>query len=163
MQLCLVRDVLLLTTLGAVPGLLAASADDPNATCLECHAQEGIEGTLKGGSTFPVFVDSGHWAGSVHGQGGLSCVDCHADQSSIPHPEVTEKTRRDITLRYYTVCQVCHEENYKKELDSIHQKSLASGNKEAAVCTDCHNPHTQTRITDAATGKVLPEGPREDS
>ena len=157
MNLRLARDLVLTLTFGVGAGLGATTAlalDDPNATCLECHGQEGIEGTLRGGGSFPVLVDPKAWAGSVHGQSGLSCVDCHAAQSQIPHPDVTEKTRRDLTLRYYTVCQVCHEENYKKQLDSIHQKTVASGNKEAAVCTDCHNPHTQTRITEASTGKV---------
>ncbi|MCL5612033.1 MAG: hypothetical protein M1485_05695, partial [Chloroflexi bacterium] len=44
-----------------------------------------------------------------------------------------------------------------KVLDSVHQKALAGGNFNAAVCTDCHNPHQQTRITDKTTGALLPE------
>jgi predicted CXXCH cytochrome family protein len=33
--------------------------------------------------------------------------------------------------------------------DSIHQKALESGNTIAPACTDCHNPHTQTKLIDA--------------
>jgi predicted CXXCH cytochrome family protein len=42
-------------------------------------------------------------------------------------------------------------------LDSVHQKALAGGNFNAAVCTDCHNPHQQTRLTDKQTGALLPD------
>lgn len=35
------------------------------------------------------------------------------------------------------------------------KKSLAAGNKNAAVCADCHNPHTQQKLTDDL-GKLLP-------
>jgi hypothetical protein len=34
---------------------------------------------------------------------------------------------------------------------------IAAGNKNAAVCSDCHNPHTQRKIT-GEDGKLLPEG-----
>jgi formate-dependent nitrite reductase cytochrome c552 subunit len=40
-------------------------------------------------------------------------------------------------------------------LDSVHQRAFAAGNKNAAVCTDCHNPHTQNRLTDKNTGHLL--------
>ncbi|MEJ1644175.1 hypothetical protein SMA60_28565, partial [Escherichia coli] len=38
---------------------------------------------------------------------------------------------------------------------SVHQNALAAGNTDAAVCTDCHNPHTQKRLTNPDTGKLL--------
>jgi nitrate/TMAO reductase-like tetraheme cytochrome c subunit len=60
-------------------------------------------------------------------------------------------------MQLYTVCQKCHQEQYDQTLDSIHQKQLAGGNNNAAICTDCHNPHTQTRLTDPTTGTLLPE------
>jgi nitrate/TMAO reductase-like tetraheme cytochrome c subunit len=40
-------------------------------------------------------------------------------------------------------------------LDSVHQRALAGGDTNAAVCTDCHNPHEQTRITNKDTGEIL--------
>lgn len=46
-------------------------------------------------------------------------------------------------------------EQYQKTLDSVHQRALAAGNNNAAICTDCHNPHTQARLTDKTTGDLL--------
>ena len=60
-------------------------------------------------------------------------------------------------MEMYTTCQDCHAKQYNQTLDSVHQKALAAGNTNAAICTDCHNPHTQAQITDQATGKILPE------
>jgi nitrate/TMAO reductase-like tetraheme cytochrome c subunit len=98
-------------------------------------------------------IDSSHFAQSAHQ--GLACTDCHADISSFPHPELQAQTLRDFSLQMYTLCQGCHEEQYTKTLDSVHMRAVAGGNTNAAICTDCHNPHTQPIITDQ-TGALLP-------
>jgi nitrate/TMAO reductase-like tetraheme cytochrome c subunit len=85
----------------------------------------------------------------------IACVDCHSNITSFPHPEVTASSPRDFSLEMYPICQQCHVEQYQKVLDSVHQTGLAAGNINAAVCTDCHNPHTQTRLTDKDSGKLL--------
>jgi hypothetical protein len=108
-----------------------------------------------GKETFPVSVDSSAFAGSVHGQAGLSCTDCHTDITEYPHPEVAASGRRDLTLKLYTSCKECHEDKYKLTLDSVHQRALAAGNRGAAVCTDCHDPHAQAKIT-GEDGRLLP-------
>jgi hypothetical protein len=41
--------------------------------------------------------------------------------------------------------------------DSIHKQAMDAGNPNAPVCTDCHNPHTQTRLKDKETGVRLEE------
>ncbi len=64
---------------------------------------------------------------------------------------------RDYTIANYTSCETCHEEQFKKQLDGVHLKAIAAGNKNAAVCSDCHNPHAQKKIT-GDDGKLLPEG-----
>ena len=92
-------------------------------------------------------VDKAAWEASVHGSMGLGCTDCHADIKEYPHPDLGDRSSRDLTLRLYTSCQQCHEDQFKKTLDSVHQKALAAGHKGAAVCADCHNPHTQKKIT----------------
>jgi nitrate/TMAO reductase-like tetraheme cytochrome c subunit len=68
---------------------------------------------------------------------------------------VTASSPRDFSLEMYPICQQCHAEQYQKVLDSVHQTALAAGNMNAAVCTDCHNPHTQTRLTNKDTGELL--------
>ncbi len=127
-----------------------------NETCLACHQKEGMS-TQIGGQTLPLTIDTNKFSASVHGTEQIACVDCHTDITGFPHPEVTASSPRDFSLKMYPTCQQCHNDQYQKTLDSVHQTALAAGNTNAAVCTDCHNPHTQTRLTDKSTGKLLPE------
>jgi nitrate/TMAO reductase-like tetraheme cytochrome c subunit len=134
------------------PGQIEPSA---NSDCLYCHGKEGMSMTLPSGEVSSLTIDPGHFAGSIHN--GLACTDCHTGISGYPHPKFDQQTQRDITMKWYTSCQKCHAEQYNKTLDSVHQRALAGGNTNAAVCTDCHNPHTQTRLTDPGTGELLPD------
>ena len=126
-----------------------------DGACLACHNQDGKSVTLDGGEVLPLTINSDAYAASTHGSGGVTCVTCHSDISGFPHPERTTETLRDVKLKYYTSCEQCHAEQFNLTLDSVHQKALAGGNKNAAVCADCHNPHTQQKLTDEA-GKLLP-------
>ncbi|HVO09548.1 MAG TPA: cytochrome C [Vicinamibacteria bacterium] len=135
--------------------LLLASPAAHAQQCFDCHAQPGSSVAFKGGDSLDVTIDKAAWQASVHGKGGLSCTDCHGDIKDYPHPESGDRSPRDLTLRLYTSCQQCHEEQFKKTLDSVHQRALAAGHKGAAVCSDCHDPHRQQKITDDQ-GKLLP-------
>jgi predicted CXXCH cytochrome family protein len=86
-------------------------------------------------------VDEKHFADSVHGQKNLTCTDCHTNIQTFPHPAFNPTDRRDVTLSMYALCRQCHEQNYTKTLDSMHARAIAGGNKNAAVCTDCHTAH----------------------
>jgi hypothetical protein len=125
--------------------------------CLDCHGQPGSSVSFKDGSSRDVTIDPDAWAASVHGSMGAACTDCHTEHKEYPHPEVSASSARDYTLSHYTSCQQCHEDQFKKQLDGVHIKAIAAGNKNAAVCSDCHNPHTQRKITGEG-GKLLPEG-----
>ncbi len=59
---------------------------------------------------------------TVHGKKGIACFDCHISQERIS----------DDT------CLKCHKEVYGVYKNSVHTK------KGAALCTDCHNPHSIT-------------------
>jgi hypothetical protein len=115
--------------------------------------------TMPSGETLYLTIDASHFSDSVHN--GLACTDCHAEITGYPHPEFNQQTIRDVSMKWYTSCQECHAEQYDKTLDSVHQSALAGGNTNAAVCTDCHNPHTQTPLTNAATGELLPSARTE--
>jgi hypothetical protein len=122
--------------------------------CLYCHQEEGMTVEI-GGQPVPLTINAGRFSESVHGTEQVACVDCHTNITGFPHPEVTASSPRDFSLEMYPTCQQCHGEQYQKVLDSVHQTALAAGNINAAVCTDCHNPHTQQRLTDKATGELL--------
>src|SRR5215208_2238929 len=138
----------------------AAAAPPPQGdqptdeVCLACHQQEGLTAPI-GGQPVPLTINPERFSASVHGTEKIACVDCHTNITGFPHPEVTASSPRDFSLELYPTCQQCHNEQYQKVLDSVHQTALAAGNTNAAVCTDCHNPHTQTRLTDKKTGELL--------
>lgn len=128
-----------------------------DSTCLGCHGKPGLTKTLPSGEVLLLTIDAGHFANTVHAEEGLACQDCHLDITGFPHQDFPARTLREVSLQLYTICQKCHVAQYDKTLDSIHQKQLAAGNFNAAICTDCHNPHVQKRITDPVTGALLPD------
>ena len=140
------------TNVAAAPRL--QDEKPPDETCLACHQQEGMTADI-GGHPLPITIDGAKFEASVHGSENVACVDCHTDITGFPHPEVTSSSPRDYSLDMYQTCAQCHNDQYQKVLDSVHQKAVAAGNKNAAVCTDCHDPHTQTRLTDKQTGELL--------
>src|SRR5215207_1217031 len=151
--------LLVVMTLSARPAAAApkAQGDQPtDETCLACHQQEGMTAQV-GGQPLPVTIDPEKFSTSIHATENIACVDCHTNITGFPHPEVTASSPRDFSLKLYLTCQECHTEQYQKTLDSVHQRAIAAGNTNAAVCTDCHNPHTQTRLTDPTTGQFLKE------
>jgi nitrate/TMAO reductase-like tetraheme cytochrome c subunit len=140
------------TTAAAAPQLQGDKPSDE--TCLACHQQEGMS-TQIGGQPLLLTIDHDKFEASVHGTENIACVDCHTNITGFPHPQVDASSTRDFSLKMYPTCAQCHSEQYQKVLDSVHQKAYAAGNTNAAVCTDCHNPHTQTRLTDKKTGELL--------
>jgi len=125
-----------------------------NESCFFCHSKEGINIQFKNGDVLPLTINQDLFAKSTHGSNGLNCVTCHADIKSFPHPERNSESYREFKMDYYTICKQCHEEQFNLTLDSVHQRELAAGNNEAAVCTDCHNPHTQQYLTNDS-GELL--------
>jgi len=132
-----------------------ASKEIPNEHCLACHDQENMSVALSNGDVLRLTIDPTKFEESVHGQNELQCVTCHSNIESFPHPENTARSLRDWSLGNYTTCQQCHAEQFSLTLDSVHQRELAAGNTNAAVCVDCHNPHAQPRLTSEETGALL--------
>jgi len=125
---------------GPMPGPNQQPGVD-NKTCLACHGQPDQYITLPSGEPLYLTVDEGEFNQSVHGSQGYACVQCHTNLREYPHPPLSVASRRDLVLELYQACQRCHSGKYDATLDSVHQKALAAGNKEAAVCTDCHGAH----------------------
>jgi predicted CXXCH cytochrome family protein len=142
--------IIILVSVGVASalGLLATSpaqAQGPdNATCLACHANPDLTMTLPSGEPLNLFVDPEVFDTSVHGTLKLNCRDCHTDIQGYPHPPANYRDRRDVTLQNYRTCEQCHEENFRETLDSIHSRALAAGDRNAAVCSDCHTAHAVT-------------------
>lgn len=112
-----------------------------NENCLSCHGSPGMQTTLPSGEILYLTVDPDVFAGSIHGEQGYACVQCHTDIRKYPHRPLEARTRRDVSLLYYQNCARCHQDKYDATLDSVHQQALEEGNEEAALCVDCHGYH----------------------
>ena len=130
------------------------SQEPADESCLFCHREPELTADI-GGEPLPLTIDGVLYEASVHGMEEIACVDCHSNITTFPHPVVTAGSPREFSLDLYQICQQCHIEQYQNTLDSVHQDALAAGNTNAAICTDCHNPHTQTRLTNEDTGELL--------
>src|SRR5512136_3366937 len=132
--------------LALAAALLAATAraeiPAEQDSCLGCHGSDpSMSMDLPGGEKLSLHVDQGAFAKSVHGD-MLKCTDCHTDKSDYPHEAKPFKTRRDVTVAYYEQCKKCHFSNYTKTLDGVHFQLAQKGNKQTAVCVDCHGSHS---------------------
>ncbi|MDO8472570.1 MAG: cytochrome c3 family protein [Dehalococcoidia bacterium] len=115
-----------------------------NEECVACHSIKGLKLQLPSGETLQLYVDQSTMTSSVHGKGGLLCVDCHQNISAYPHPPKQFDDLRGLTMSMYEVCKRCHFVEYTKSLDSIHFADLATKDEKAPVCTDCHGSHDIT-------------------
>ena len=99
--------------------------------CLTCHADKD----LKSEAGKPMFVDQTPAKGSIHGQAGISCVDCHADLQKVkdfPH----ESPLKPVA------CGQCHETALQQFDRSVHQAANKKGTSGITVgCKDCHGTH----------------------
>lgn len=101
--------------------------------CRKCH-----------GDAFKKYENSIHYA--VLGSGNAKapgCTGCHGIAHAIA------RTKGDKTLGLNS-CNRCHGDMKASYEASIHYKLLAQGNKNAPVCSSCHNAH-DVEITSAST------------
>lgn len=134
------------TTENPTPGNEESAEDvqPTDAYCLLCHSQPGRVWTLPSGETLSLTVDPSILAESVHGEsnpeGALACADCHTEQR-FPHALPSSQTIREFQLERYVTCRNCHEDQYTRSQDSVHNAALEAGRLEAATCVDCHGGH----------------------
>lgn len=125
-----------------------------NGTCLECHSDPALNMPLGNGELISLHIDQQLFEQSVHGAAGYACVQCHTDLGEYPHPTFTAADRRDLSLQLYDACQRCHGPEYERTQDSVHDQLRDQGNREAAICTDCHGAHVTRRLTDPETRQL---------
>ncbi|MFN8378154.1 MAG: cytochrome c3 family protein [Anaerolineae bacterium] len=133
--------------LGAAP--VVPTGD--NSYCLLCHGQPWRTATLADGTQLNMYVPAHTIANSVHGEdnpvGQLGCVDCHGD--NFPHSE-PPATARDYALQAISACVACHASEAQDLQVGLHEQAIRQGDKEAAVCTDCHGSHNIQRVVEQA-------------
>lgn len=130
---------LLVTCLGVGP-VCAAQAADENS-CVVCHRRAE---TVREFDPWEQdqFV---HWYGSVHGQAGVTCEQCHGGNAAAAskwraHWGVGTSREARSPVYYKNVpktCGACHEAVYESFTASRHYKELISDHL-APSCNTCH-------------------------
>lgn len=117
-----------------------------DSTCLACHQQPDLATELPSGETLGLSIDPDAWWASTHGTERMACVQCHSDITQVPHQVTDAEDLRDVAISGSETCIECHQQQAGAEADSVHAAARAAGKKEAAVCSDCHDPHTTTEM-----------------
>ncbi len=122
------------------PGSKISSFNVPE-TCGQCHQQIALE-----------FEKSIHWIRAKKGvREAPVCNDCHNEHSI--HAVNTVDKKMEAKILQQRTCMICHEDpkiaerfggsgdQAKQYEDSYHGLAMMRGDKEAAMCVDCHNVH----------------------
>jgi Cytochrome c552 len=123
--------------------------------CLGCHGQPGQTMTLENGEILELYVPPEMHQGSIHGQLGYACVQCHTTVGEYPHPKFTASDRRNVTEQINETCARCHRQQSDFTKDSAHEAARERGVREAALCVDCHTAHEVRQLHDHQTGQLL--------
>jgi hypothetical protein len=142
-------------TPAAAPAIDFQRGSTDNDACLNCHNKPDVTLGFPSGETLSGSIDRDAFIVSAHGGQNVQCVDCHVDIKGYPHPELAAKNVFEYKSVYAETCATCHEREALEFKDSLHSEANAAGNENAPFCTDCHNPHTQGKVTDES-GKLLP-------
>ena len=124
-------------------------------TCGRCHGNvaEMEKFNLRQRAVVVTYDKSVH--GLAHSNGVANaavCSDCHGTH------DLHRSTNPESKLYWQTIpatCGKCHDNVRQTYSRSIHGKAVASGIRDAPVCTDCHGEHTIQAVK-LATSRVSP-------
>ncbi|HUA65551.1 MAG TPA: cytochrome b/b6 domain-containing protein [Alphaproteobacteria bacterium] len=128
----------------------AASVHKTN-TCVACHTDATARHPDDNVPLKPVNCAICHprntesYNASVHGlafkaghRNAATCQDCHDSHDIIAGNSTLSPM---FPVRQAQTCGRCHPGEAKDWAASVHGKAVASGNRDAPVCTDCHSEH----------------------
>ena len=135
-----------------------ATATKPELQCSGCHGP-GKTLPYLGGAQFHSVPHTGydrsfHALSKKNGTKSAKCLDCHTRDGDLTTllPAADPKSTINRSNIAET-CGRCHgdksvmqgsgisERPFLSYRESVHAKAMALGNRNAAVCTDCHNSH----------------------
>lgn len=153
----------------SVHGKLVASGRKDAPTCATCHGIHDIKNRIQTGSKISAiglpntcknchkeiteeYEQSIHWIAVKKGvRNAPTCNDCHSEHGI--HALNTSEKRSEMIKLQETTCLKCHQdlllskryniasENANKYQDSYHGLAIMRGDKNAAMCIDCHGVH----------------------
>ncbi|MBF0245908.1 MAG: hypothetical protein HQL31_11675, partial [Planctomycetes bacterium] len=120
-------------------------------TCGQCHGkvEEMEKYHLRQSGVVDAYNKSVHGLAHIKGLANAAvCTDCHGSH------DLHRGTNLDSKLYWQKIpgtCGKCHENVLATYTRSVHGKAVASGIRDAPVCTDCHGEHTTSGIQQAAS------------
>jgi hypothetical protein len=123
-------------------------------SCYVCHIQLGGR----------MMKSSLEWGKSIHRSAGITCDKCHGG-----NPEIFSKASMNEKMGFQgkpshfeipSLCGKCHSDisvmkqynlrtdQYSEYMTSQHGLLLAKGDKNVAICTDCHGTHEILKVKD---------------
>ena len=114
-------------------------------TCTDCHGTHKVswEGEpiqvcgVCHSTILDDFQQSAHW-GFANEDDNLNCVSCHNPHAKDERSRYSES---EWKIHITEECRGCHAREVINYDRSAHYKQVASGNKNAPICTDCHATH----------------------
>ena len=138
----------------SIPGMAARAGggelSKETTACLKCHDKAGQEKMLENREMLSLHISTKAYVESMHNT--TDCEDCHSKIDSKSHgkEKASIKSRRELSLSMQGSCRDCHKKSFAKYEDSLHAALVKEGSKEgrkdAPLCSDCHDPHTQGSV-----------------
>jgi nitrate reductase gamma subunit len=95
-------------------------------------------------------VDEARWHVSAHGQ--IMCLDCHGDVGKEElHPDPANVNRLPGSFFRPQQCTDCHDSILPELGAGRHSGQPLEADQDYQRCRDCHDPHTQRRISNPGT------------
>ena len=100
-----------------------------------CHGQQGES---YGASVHGLARKSGH-------ENAAACADCHGSHDILPPTSPASPLH---FVHQAQTCGRCHAQQARDVAASVHGKAMATGERDAPTCTDCHSEHKIQALKD---------------
>ena len=104
-------------------------------SCARCHGQQGES---YGASVHGLARKAGH-------ENAATCADCHGSHDILPPTSPASPLH---FVHQAQTCGRCHAQEARDVAASVHGKAMATGERDAPTCTDCHSEHKIQALKD---------------
>ena len=139
------------------PAVLLASVHKTNA-CISCHTDVTAKHPDDNRILAPVNCARCHeqqgesYGDSVHGlarkaghENAATCANCHGSHDILPPTSPASPLH---FVHQAQTCGRCHTQEARNVAASVHGKAMATGERDAPTCTDCHSEHKIQALKD---------------
>jgi len=109
----------------------------PPVNCVRCHKPQGES---YGASVHGLARKAGH-------ADAATCVDCHGSHDILPPTSPASPLH---FVQQAQTCGRCHTQEARDVVASVHGKAMATGQRDAPTCTDCHSEHKIEALKDGS-------------